>query len=96
MAGSSALTAVAGAGTGGRASEIDSNSGVQRAVLRAVEEADELHPSLRQAPLPRVFLERGLHECRDALVVTQPLVLAAAKVSASPEHSYNSYCNQVL
>lgn len=48
---------------------------------RAVQQALELHPSLRPTPVPRIFI-KGQHESEreSVLSLLQPIVLAAAKV----------------
>jgi len=68
---------VTSAGPDGRSS-LDGNDGLGP-LERAVQQALELHPSLRPSPVPRIFI-KGQHESSRLLSLPQPLVLAAAKV----------------
>ena len=62
----------------GRSTALDGNDGLGP-LERAVQQALELHPSLRPSPVPRIFI-KGQHQSSRVLSLSQPLVLAAAKV----------------
>lgn len=47
---------------------------------RVLHQALELHPSLRQDLVPRVWLTKGIHEFSGVLHIEEPLILAGALV----------------